>query len=124
MSYSPVYDMLIRIKNGQLARKTCVHLPENKLCSQVLPILHQKGYIFGFSSKGRVTVIRLQYSSNRPVMKNLSLFAKNSIFLSLKQLWKIDTEFKLLILSTTKGFLTGKVSKENKLGGRLICTIE
>lgn len=57
-------------------------------------------------------------------MKNLSLFAKNSIFLSLKQLWKIDTEFKLLILSTTKGFLTGKVSKENKLGGRLICTIE
>lgn len=122
---NPIYDMLTRIKNGQLAKKDCIYLPKNKLCLKILPIIYRKGYIKRFFFKGPTTlVIQLKYSNDLPVIKNLSFFAKNSIFLSLAQLWKIDTELKLLILSTTKGFITGKTSKKNKLGGQLVCVIE
>ena len=40
------------------------------------------------------------------------------------QLLKVDLNSKLLILSTVKGFLSGKESRKNKIGGKLICVIE
>jgi len=44
--------------------------------------------------------------------------------LSFRKICKIDSSLKLLILSTTKGFLSGKLSKKKKIGGKLICIIE
>jgi ribosomal protein S8 len=68
----------------------------------------------------------LKYFDNTSVIKKLCVFStgNNRIFLSLNQLWKVDLNSKLLILSTVKGFLSGKDSKKNKIGGKLICVIE
>lgn len=124
---NPIEDMLIRIKNGQKARKQYIFYPKHKVCIRILPIIYQEGYIKHYSIYNQKTIrIWLKYSNNLPVIKNLSLFftKKKPIFLSLKKIWKVDSIFKLLILSTTKGFLSGISAKKKKVGGELMCIIE
>jgi len=124
---NPIYDMLIRIKNGQIAKKNYIFQPNNKLCIKILQIIYKEGYIKYYSIIDQKTIkIWLKYSNTLPVIKKLSFFPIKTlpVYLSLIKLWKIDTDFKLLILSTTKGFLSGKLSKKNKVGGKLICILE
>lgn len=128
MSYNnPIQNMLIRIKNGQIARKEYILQPKNKLCLKILPIIYKEGYIKHYSMEDQKNIkIWLKYSNNLPVVKKFSLFfaKKKPIFLSLQKICKIDSSLRLLILSTTKGFLSAKLSKKNKIGGKLICIIE
>ena len=124
---NPIHDMLTRIKNGQIAKKSYIYVLKNKLCIKILHIIYQQGYIKHYSIINNNTVkVWLKYYNNLPVIKNLLFFSlkKKPIFLSLNELWKIDSPFKLLILSTTKGLLTGKLSKKKKMGGKLMCIIE
>jgi small subunit ribosomal protein S8 len=123
---NPIYDMLTRINNGQLARKNYIYQPKNKLCLKILKIIYQEGYIQHYSCINDKTIkIWLKYLHASPVIKNLRFFStkNNSVFLSLNQLWKMDSDLKLFILATTKGFLSGKKSRKLKLGGKLICVI-
>ena len=123
----PLHDMFTRIKNGQIAKKNYIYIFNNKLCLKILYLIYQQGYIKHYSIINKNTIkIFLKYYNNLPVIKNLLFFPikKKPIFLSLIELWKIDSPLKLLILSTTKGFLSGKLSKKKKIGGKLICIIE
>jgi small subunit ribosomal protein S8 len=125
--FNPIYDMLTRIRNGQLAKKEFVFLPNNKLCVQILAIMYKEGYIKHYSFKNENTLqVWLKYFNSNSIIKNISFFStgKKSTFLSLSQLWKLDSDLKLYILSTNKGFLSGKLSRKKKVGGKLICIIE
>jgi small subunit ribosomal protein S8 len=122
-----IHDMLIKIKNGQKSRKNYIYQYNSKLCLKILNIIYKEGYIKFYSIVNKKTIkIWLKYSNNLPVIKKFFFFPylNNSFFLSLKMLWKIDLKIKLLILSTTKGFLSGKTSKKKGIGGKLICIIE
>lgn len=125
---NPIYDLLIKIKNGQIAKKNYICLPKNKLFLKILKIIYNEGYIKHYSISNDTNKVKvwLKYYNNIPTIKNLSFFPvkKNSIFLSLIKIWKIDSDLQLLILSTNKGFLSGKESKKYKVGGKLICIIE
>nr|YP_005090284.1 ribosomal protein S8 [Heterosigma akashiwo]ACS27144.1 ribosomal protein S8 [Heterosigma akashiwo]ACS27183.1 ribosomal protein S8 [Heterosigma akashiwo]AOT84811.1 ribosomal protein small subunit 8 [Heterosigma akashiwo]AOT84853.1 ribosomal protein small subunit 8 [Heterosigma akashiwo]AOT84895.1 ribosomal protein small subunit 8 [Heterosigma akashiwo] len=125
--FNPIYDMLTRIRNGQLARKEFVCQPKNNLCLKILEIIYKEGYIKHYSLKDNNTIqIWLKYLDASPTIKKVSFFStgKKSTFLSLPQLWKIDSELKLYILSTNKGFLSGRSSRKKKVGGKLICIVE
>lgn len=127
MTNNPIYDMLARLRNGQLAKKKIIYQPKNKLCLKLLKIIYKEGYIKHYSCIDNKTIkIWLKYFDNSSVIKKLCVFStgNNRIFLSLNQLWKVDLNSKLLILSTVKGFLSGKESRKNKIGGKLICVIE
>ena len=124
---NPIYDMLTRIRNGQLAKKKFILQPKNKLCLKLLNLICKEGYIQHYSFQDEKTVqIWLKYLNKDPVIKKISFFStgKKETFLSLPKLWKIDSHLKLIILSTNKGFLSGTISKKKRLGGKLICIIE
>lgn len=119
-------DLLISIKNGQLVKKDFVHVSNNRLCFKFLRILYQEGYIRHYSVFDSSKIkIWLKYYNNFPVIQNMCFYPvkKNSVSLNLVQLWKLDCDFKLVILSTTKGFLSGRMSRKKKVGGILLCSI-
>ena len=45
----PLGDMLTRIRNGQMARKSVISSPCSRMRSNVLEVLKREGYIRGFS---------------------------------------------------------------------------
>jgi small subunit ribosomal protein S8 len=46
----PVGDMLTRIRNAQMRRKSSVMTPGSKLRANVLDVLQSEGYIRGYST--------------------------------------------------------------------------
>ena len=122
-----IYDMLTRIKNGILAKKPFVVISNNKLNLKILNIIYKENYIKHYTliNKNEIRVF-LKYYDNRSHIKSLKVFKlqKNSIFLSLSQLWKFNLYDKLVLLSTSKGLLTGIMCKKNKVGGKLLCIFE
>jgi len=122
-----IYDMLIRIKNGILAKKLFVVISNTKLNLKILNIIYKENFIkhYVLISNNEIKVF-LKYNNNISFIKSLKFFPlqKNTTFLSISKLWKLDLLDKLVILSTSKGFLTGKMSKKKKIGGKLICIIE
>nr|YP_003434210.1 ribosomal protein S8 [Chattonella marina]BAI70557.1 ribosomal protein S8 [Chattonella marina] len=125
---NPIYDMLTRIRNGQLAKKKFILQPKNRFCLRLLNIIYKEGYIKHYSFENEKTLkIWLKYYNNQPVIKKISFFSTNHkkpTYISLKNLWKLDSSLRLIIASTTKGFLSGKNIRKKKVGGKLICIIE
>jgi small subunit ribosomal protein S8 len=123
-----IYDMLTRIKNGILAKKLFVFIPNIKLNLKILNIIYKENFIkhYTLTNNNEIKVFLKYNNNNISFIKSLKFFPlqKNSTFLSISKLWKFDLLDKLVILSTSKGFLTGKMSIKKKIGGKLICIIE
>ena len=61
----PLGDMLTRIRNGQMAKKSCVLAPASKLRSNVLEVLKREGFIRGFEE-----------TENRPGVREINIKLK------------------------------------------------
>jgi len=55
MVTDPIADMLTRIRNGGRARLARVKLPKSRLKHEIARVLHENGYIAGFSATARTT---------------------------------------------------------------------
>ena len=121
--------MLAHIKNGQKANKSFILHPKEKNCALVLNILWEEGYILGYTISKKYSQmfeIFLKYNSKNSVIKHLISVTKPSlkIYCSVKQLWKINTNLGLLLLSTSKGILTLNSCKKLNIGGELLLIIK
>ena len=121
--------MFANIKNGQLARRAFVYQKKKKICEAFLQILWDEGLILGYktdSSNPDLLKIALKYQNNLPTITTIQVLSKpgKRIYLSVKQLWKIDSSNIFIILSTNKGLKTLLECKKRKLGGEPILIIK
>ena len=81
MIIDPLGDMLTRIRNAQMRRKSRVSTPGSKLRARVLDVLQTEGYIRGYSTtefgNGRTEFdIELKYHEGQPVIRSISRVSK------------------------------------------------
>ena len=124
-----LWNLYTRLRNGQIANKIKILQPRNKLCEQVLNLLWQEGYILGYKisdTNFKMFEIFLKYHEDTPAIKQIKVISKPSkrVYLKSKDLWKINDELQLMIVSTTQGILTGKECKKLNLGGEVFCIIK
>lgn len=117
--------MFSSIKNAQLANKTVVFQKKNNICFLFLNVLWDEGLILGFRNSiffNQHYEIYLKYNKNSNLsnISNVKILyqSNNKLYLSLKQLWKINITTEILILSTSKGLLTHNDCKKYKIGGK------
>jgi len=77
----PLGDMLTRIRNGQMAKKSSVVAPASKLRANVLDVLKREGFIRGFEqvekSAGISEIkIELKYFEGLPAIQEISRVSK------------------------------------------------
>jgi len=121
--------MLTRIRNGQKAGKISILHPKTKLCCKILNIFLDEGFILGYNvlpTNPRVIKIHLKYFNNQPVINQIKAVSKPSkrVYISSKELWKINNLLGVLILSTPKGVLSDKNSRKLNVGGEVFCIIK
>lgn len=121
--------MLAHIKNGQKANKSYILHPKEKNCSLILNILWEEGYILGYKISQKnpeMFLIFLKYKHNNSVINHLTAITKPSckVYCSIKQLWKINNNLGLFLISTNKGILTLDVCKKLNIGGELLFLIQ
>mgnify|MGYP001043047562 FL=1 len=114
--------MFTNIKNGQLSKKLFVLQPKKKLCSQFLNVLWDEGLILGYRTyhkNSKMIIIFLKYNKHKSCISDTVLISKpgKRIYYSVKQLWKIESNVGILILSTNKGILSLQKCKQLNIGG-------
>src|SRR3972149_1396908 len=76
----PISDMLTRIRNAQMVRKTVVSLPSSKLKAAIAQVLKDEGYIDGFSvreNNGKPELdISLKYYAGQPVIERIERISR------------------------------------------------
>ena len=120
-----VIDLIIRIKNGYMARKESVEITYSKFNLEVLQKLEKLGYIRNFKSKEGKIQVELIYIDRKPVITDIQIFSKpgRRFYVSYKDLKQIMGGLGYSLLSTSKGILSNKEARKIKVGGELLFSI-
>jgi small subunit ribosomal protein S8 len=126
----PVGDMLTRIRNAQMRRKSKVSTPGSKLRGRVLDVLQTEGYIRGYSTtefgNGRTEFeIELKYFDGQPVIRKIARVSKpgRRVYVSVSNMPRVANGLGITIVSTPKGVMADHDARENNVGGELLCTV-
>jgi len=126
----PVGDMLTRIRNALLRRKSSVSTPASKLRGGVLEVLKSEGYIRGytetrFDNGAAEYEIELKYSDNRPVIQDIQRVSRpgRRVYTSVKTIPSVANGLGVAILSTPKGVMADHEARSQNLGGEVLCRV-
>lgn len=107
-----------------LGRDECTVKPASKLIKNVLLILKENGYIKDFKivedDKGDFVVVSLHGKINKCGVIKPRFSIKQDGFEKFEKRYLPAKDFGILIVSTSKGLMIHKTTKEKHLGGRLI----
>jgi len=133
--HDSISDMLTRIRNACLAKKSSVIVPHTKLNHKIAQIFEKEGLIQSYQMvlDSNDILIRLKYCSqtaNRGKTKescitNLQRISKPGlrIYANHKEIPRIFSGTGIVILSTPSGILTDREARLKGIGGELICSV-
>ena len=120
----PIADLLTRIRNGLHAGHPSVDVPASSIKREVCRVLKEEGFIGDFvyteDTVPGIIRITLKYLPNRkPVLQGIKRVSKPSlrVFVGSKEVKPVRSGLGVAILSTSKGVMTGRQARENKVGG-------
>ena len=118
-----VSSMFTNIRNNQGTLQLSTKNKDTKICKKILRILICKGFIRGFLSLDNHLEIFFKYFRGKPVIFKSIVFNSKHSFISYFALCKLQKNYDLILLSTSRGILTHQEAIYYKLGGFVICKI-
>lgn len=125
----PIADMLTKIRNAQAVGHPMVEMPFSNLNYEIAKVLKKSGFVGKVEKKGRKTKkiieINLKYEDNKPVILGSEIISKpgQRIYWSSTEIEKVRNGYGIAIMSTSKGLMTNKEARKQKIGGEAICRI-
>jgi len=125
----PIADMLTRIRNASRARHTEVTIPASRTKFAIARILKDEGFITDFSEAedGPVKVIRVQlkYVGKVPVVSGLKRISKPGlrVYAAKTEIPRVLGGLGIVIVSTSKGIMTGAQARKGQLGGEILAYV-
>ena len=125
----PIADLLIRIKNAHLAKKTQVSMPDSKVKRAILAILMAEGYIESFTVVGETPKlaleVQLKYVKKQSAVSGVRRLSKpgRRLYVTAKEIPQTLAGYGLTIISTNKGILSDSQARKQNVGGELVCKI-
>ncbi len=128
----PIADMLTRIRNANIAMHDEVTMPSSKLKVALADVLHREGYIGDFFSvenaegPGATLTISMKYSPERErVISGLKRVSKPGLRVYTKsdQIPRVLGGLGVAVLSTSKGLVTDRAARKDRIGGEVLCYV-
>lgn len=127
----PIADMINSINNAYAVSKEEVEIyPFSNLKYNILKLFKKQDYIEDVVKRGRATskkiIVTLKYDKQgRPIIRKIKKVSKpgQKIYQKVDELKPFKSGFGEIIISTSKGLLTGKEAKKIKIGGEIICKV-
>jgi small subunit ribosomal protein S8 len=126
----PLADMFARIRNGSKAKFEKVDIPSSKLKKEIAKILKEEGFIKNYktitgSEKHEMIRIFLRYDASRKGVIHLRRVSRpgRRVYVGTDQVPSVMGGLGLSILSTPKGVLTEKASRQAHVGGEVLCYV-
>jgi small subunit ribosomal protein S8 len=126
----PIADMLTRIRNAGRVGKVDVKIRASKVCQGVAETLKSEGYITDYDriddgKQGLLRVI-LKYSEDGDfAISEITRVSKpgRRVYCSMNDLPDVLGGMGIMIVSTSKGIMSDRNCRNEKVGGELICTV-
>jgi small subunit ribosomal protein S8 len=128
----PIADLLTRIRNAILASHKVVEAPASNLKREIARILFEKGYILSYKvikseNPQGILKIALKYNprSKKPAIKELQRISRPGLrhYAGADDLPRVLNGLGIAIISTSKGLMTDKEAKKEKIGGEVLCYV-
>ena len=129
MMTDPIADMLTRIRNASLAKHKRVDLPVSKLKTEIARILKESHFVQDYKvidDNGRgVLRLYLRHYEDRPVIRNVQRVSRpgRRVYKAADEMPRIRGGMGIAIVSTSKGVMTDKQARANKVGGEVMALV-
>jgi small subunit ribosomal protein S8 len=126
----PIADLLTRIRNAQMRRKSSLTLPASKLKGEVLGIMQREGFIRGWRAETPEgghpqLVVDLKYVEGRAAIEGIRRVSRPGLrrYVGHDDIPRVQGGLGVAILSTSRGLLTDREARRGGIGGELLCTL-
>ena len=128
----PIADLLTRIRNAIMAGHKVVEAPASNLKKEVARILFEKGFILSYKvidgeGPQGVLKIALKYNSKskKPAIKEIQRVSRPGLrrYIGVDEMPRVLNGLGVAIISTSKGLMTDKEAKKEKIGGEVLCYV-
>jgi small subunit ribosomal protein S8 len=115
-----------------MAGHKVVEAPASNLKKEIARILFEKGYILGYKiveGEGVQSTLKiaLKYNpkSKKPAIKNLKRVSRPGLrhYSGTDELPRVLNGLGIAIISTSRGLMTDKEAKKEKIGGEVLCYV-
>jgi small subunit ribosomal protein S8 len=125
----PVADFLARVRNGARAQQPEVLVPYSKIKAELARILKEEGYISDYSvdtsgEHPRIKIIN-KLVDRSSAIAGLRRVSRPGLrrYVGANEIPRVLGGMGLAILSTSRGILSGREARKQKLGGELLAYV-
>jgi small subunit ribosomal protein S8 len=126
-----VSNFLTKLRNAQRRGHKNVEVAATKNVSRILDVLKSEGFIEGYKKSetesvgGSYRVSLKYYESGEPMMSTIKRISKpgRRVYSGIEKLHKVSSGLGIVIISTSKGIMSDRQARKQKLGGELIAVI-
>lgn len=126
----PLGDMLTRIRNALMRKRTAVSTPASTLRGRVLEVLLEEGYIRGYSESTDAQGfnqfdIELKYYEGAPVITEIKRISKpgRRQYSKVRDLPLVQNGLGIAIVSTPQGVMSDSAARAKNVGGEILCHV-
>jgi len=125
----PIADMLTRIRNAQATNKVVVSMPNSKVKVGIAGVLKDEGYITDFrvdDNNGKPNLeVTLKYFEGKGVIDSLKRASRPGlrIYRGKDEIPRVLDGLGIVVVSTSRGFMTDVAARAAGHGGELICYV-
>ena len=124
-----ITDMLNRIRNAQAVLHPKTEIPFSNLKYEIAKILEKNAFVEKVaksSKKDKKSIeITLKYKDKVGAIVGLKRISKQGqrIYISAKDIKKVRGGYGIAIISTSRGLMTNKEARKQKIGGEILCEV-
>ena len=125
----PIADFLTRVRNGTQAQQIEVFVPYSKIKAEIARILKDEGYISDYSIDTSAAHPRIKIV-NKIVNRSSAIAGLKRVsrpglrrYVGADEVPRVLGGMGLAILSTSRGVLSGREAKKQKVGGELLAYV-
>ena len=128
-STDPIADMLTRIRNAVLVNKHEVRMPSSKMKQSVAAELKNAGYVKEVTIEKATPrdelVITINAEGENSTISEITRLSKpgRRVYAGADDIPRIKSGRGIILISTSKGIMTGHAARKARLGGELICKV-
>jgi small subunit ribosomal protein S8 len=147
MMTDPIADMLTRIRNASLVERPAVDMPATKLKVAIAKVLVEEGFVLGYRIGKYVTddqghkdfrettnigephtvlQVYLKYGpEGEKVIRHIERYSKpgRRVYQGYKDVKRVLDGLGIAILSTSRGVMSDRQARQQKVGGEVLCTV-
>ena len=132
MVTDPIADMLARIRNAAVAHHDTTRMTASKMKLAIGEILKREGYIADVrtddgngAAKDKAIIVALKYADRGPAFQGLKRVSRpgRRVYARHDHIPRVLSGLGVAIVSTSRGLMTDKEARKQRIGGEILCEV-